>query len=218
MSKQAENPYLEGKRAWLEQAGDAVKAKNDYRLLAIGCFALAMVSLCGLVAMALQHKVVPYAVEFNAHSEVVRVTRADEMTKPNESQIKAALNDWIIGARSVWGDRRAQELMINKTYALTLPDSAAFQSLSIFHKENNPFNRSKNEAVEVAVHSVTPIAGDTWRIEWTETRKQVSGRVLDSKVWQGSFTVVIVPPVDEKHLLINPLGVHVKDFTWVTRL
>jgi len=216
--KPSENPYLDGKRAFLEQHATIVQAANQWRLISFGCIAGFIIAVSGLVAVSLQHKVVPFVVETNAHSEVVRVTRADEMARPTTNQIKAALNDWITGARSVWGDYRAQDAMIRTTYAITLPESPAYQSLATFHKENDPFKRAQKEAVEVAVNNVSLIAGDTWRIEWTETTKLISGRVVDVKVWQGSFTVVVVPPVNEKQILINPLGVQVKDFTWVTRL
>ena len=218
MRKPSENPYLDGKRAFLEQHATIVQAANQWRLISFGCIAGFIIAVSGLVAVSLQHKVVPFVVETNAHSEVVRVTRADEMARPTTNQIKAALNDWITGARSVWGDYRAQDAMIRTTYAITLPESPAYQSLATFHKENDPFKRAQKEAVEVAVNNVSLIAGDTWRIEWTETTKLISGRVVDVKVWQGSFTVVVVPPVNEKQILINPLGVQVKDFTWVTRL
>ena len=218
MKQPAENPYLDGKRAFLEQHATIVLAAHQWKMIASGCIVISIIAVSGVVALALQHKVVPFVVETNEHSEVVRVTRADEMARPTTNQIKAALRDWITGARSVWGDYRAKEDMIRTTYAITLPESPAYQSLATYHKENDPFKRSQKEAVEVAVNNVSLIAGDTWRIEWTETTKLVSGRVVDVKVWQGSFTVVIVPPVNEKQILVNPLGVQVKDFTWVTRL
>ena len=218
MKQPSENPYLDGKRAFLEQHATIVHAAHQWRLISFGCIAGFIVATSGLVAVSLQHKVVPFVVEMNEHSEVVRVTRADEMARPTVNQIKSALTNWIIGARSVWGDYRAQEYMIRKTYAITLPDSSAYAALATYHKENDPFKRSQKEGVEVAVNNVSLIAGDTWRIEWTETTKGVNGRVIDVKTWQGSFTVVVVPPVNEGQILVNPLGVQVKDFTWVTRL
>lgn len=218
MKKPAENPYLDGKRGFLEQHATIVQAAHQWRLGCLGSLAVLAISVTGNVLQSQQHKVVPFVVEMNEHSEAVRITRASEMAPPTANQIKAALTDWITGARSVWGDYRAQELMINKTYAITLPDSPAYQSLVRFHEKNDPFKRSRREGVEVAVNNVSLIAGDTWRIEWTETTKETSGRVLEAKTWQGSFTVVVAPPVNEAQILINPLGVQVIDFTWVIRL
>ncbi|MEO9231584.1 MAG: type IV secretion system protein [Devosia sp.] len=218
MKNEEGSPYLNARKEHLDHMGKLITARNDYRLMAFCGFAIAVICAGGMIYLGTQQKVVPFMVEFNEHSEVSRVTRADVMAQPNVNQIKSALRDWVIGARSVWGDRRAQEHMINTTYAMTLPDSSGFLTLASYHEQNNPFKRSSHVAVEVAVNSVMLIGGDTWRVEWTETTKQISGRVLDTKTWQGSFTVVVVPPTDEKQILINPLGVYVKDFTWVTRL
>ena len=108
--------------------------------------------------------------------------------------------------------------MVDSTYAMTLPESAAYQALAEFHRENNPYERSQKEAVEVVVNAVTRMSEDTWQVEWVETNRQLSGRVTDSKAWQGAFTVVIVPPVDEKQIMLNPGGIYVKQFSTATRL
>lgn len=213
----ADNPYLNGRLEWNERYGSYIKLAHQWRMAALisGVGLIIAVSLLG--AVSLQHKVVPYAVELNEHSEIVRVTRADEMATPTTNQTRASLRNLIIGARTVYGDRRAQENQIKVAYAMILPDSAAFQALTTFHNENNPYLRSQKETVEVAVNSVLLIDGNTWKVEWTETTKMLSGRVLESKVWQGSFTVVIVPPADDGQILVNPLGVYVKSFSWAIR-
>lgn len=213
MKKLAENPYLNGSRAHMEQYGAIIVAANFWRLL---CFVLALAVVilgAGYVALSLQHKVVPYAVEFNEHSEVARVTRADEMAAPSSNQIRSSIGQWLVGLKTVYGDLRALQVVLDKTYAMTLPGSPADKAMRSYHEDNNPYDRAKKETVEIAVHSVMPLSGDTWRIEWTERTKEINGQVVDTKTWQGTATVVIVPPSDEKQILINPIGVYVSDFT-----
>jgi type IV secretion system protein VirB5 len=211
------NPYLEGSRAFMEQNGAVIVAANFWRLL---CFVLSVALIIlagGFVWVSSQHRVVPYAVEFNEHSEVARVTRADVMPVPNANQVRASIRQWVIGAKTVYGDLRALQAMLDQTYATTLPGSPADKAIRSFHEGNNPYERASKETVEVAVNSVMPLGGDTWRVEWTEKTKAANGQVVDTKVWQGSCTVVIVPPVDDKQILVNPIGVYVKDFTWSVR-
>ncbi len=211
------NPYLAARKEYMEQTGSLVKSREQWRIASI-IEGIAIVILAGgFVAVSLQHRVVPYTVEFNEHSEVARVHRSDVMPPPNSNQIKASLRSWIIGARTVYGDLRAQETMLKGTYDMTLPGSAAYKSLNATYEENNPYARSQKELVEVAVNSVMRITDDTWRIEWTETTKAVSGQVMERKHWQGPFTVVIVPPAEEAQILVNPLGVYVKEFSWAIR-
>jgi type IV secretion system protein VirB5 len=213
----SENPYLNGSKLFMEQYGSIIVAANQWRLISIieGIALVIAISLLG--AVSLQQKVVPYAVEFNEHAEVARVVRADAMTAPNANQIRASIRQWLIGARTIYGDLRAQQALLDHTYAMTLSGSPADKAIRIFHEGNNPYAISEKETKEVAVNSVMPLGGETWRIEWTERTKQKNGQVIDTQVWQGTFTVAIVPPVDDRQILINPIGVYVKDFTWSIR-
>ncbi len=216
--KLSDNPYLNGRRAFVEQWGDSVNVARQWRLATYITGTALLVALGGLVAVAMQQKVVPYAIEFNEHSEVVRVARVDQITQPNSNQIRAALRSWIIGARTVYGDKSAQESLMNTAYAMVMPNSSAYQTLAEFQTANDPYVRAKKETVEVVVNSVLLADGSTWRIEWTETAKQLSGRVIDTKAWQATITVITVPPNTEQEILINPLGVKIKQFSWQTRL
>jgi type IV secretory pathway TrbF-like protein len=213
----AENPYLKGSQAFMQQYGSILVAANQWRLISIVLAAALVILAAGFVWVSSQHRVVPYAVEFNEHAEVVRVTRADAMPAPNANQVRASIRQWVIGAKTVYGDLRALQAMLDQTYATTLPGSPADKAIRSFHEGNNPYERASKETVEVAVNSVMPLGGDTWRVEWTEKTKAANGQVVDAKVWQGSCTVVIVPPVDDKQILVNPIGVYVKDFTWSVR-
>lgn len=212
-----ENPYLKGSQAFMEQYGSIIVAANQWRLIAIVLGVALVIISAGFVFVSLQHKVVPYTVEFNEYAEVSRVRRADVMAAPNANQVRASIRQWLIGARTVYADLRALQALLDQTYAMTLPGSAADKAIRSYHEGNNPYARAKDETVDVAVNSVMPLSGDTWRIEWTETTKHTNGQVADKKTWQGSFTVAIVPPADDKQILINPIGVYAKDFTWSIR-
>lgn len=213
----AHTPYLKAQGAFNEMYATYYNAARYWRHMAYGAWAVAAITAGGLVAVSLQHKVVPYAVEYNAHGEPVRITRADEMEQPNHNQVRAALRSWLVGVRTVYVDRRAQDNLIKASMAMTLPQSAAYQSVADYLQANNPYEISRKETVEVVVNSVRSVSDRTWLIEWTETRKQITGKVIDSRVWQGSFLAVIVPPTDEGQIMVNPVGVFVQQFSWGER-
>lgn len=213
-----ETPYLAGRREWNERYGSYIKRENNWRLVAFGSLAVALMSVSGLVWVSGQAKVVPYAVQLNGNSEVVRVQRADVASRPNANQMRAALRNWVIGARTVYVDLRAEQALVDATYAMTLPDSPAYQNLATYHRESNPYTRATNETVEVEVKAVVPVSDETWQVEWTETTKQRSGKIVDTKQWQGTFTVLISPPTNEAQIMVNPLGIYVRQFAWTTRL
>lgn len=213
-----ETPYLAARREWNERYGDYIKAANNWRLAALGSIGVAACAVIGLVAVSLQSKVVPYAVELNGHQEVVRVQRADLLAAPNANQLRASLRNWIIGARTVYGDRLAMKNQLDQTYAMTLPDSRAFVELAAYHRDNNPYQRATQLTVGVDVKVVVPVSDTSWQIEWTETTRNASGKVIKAEDWQGTFTVSISPPTDATQIMMNPLGVYVRQFSWTQRL
>lgn len=218
ITKGPRNPFLDARRAWNEHSGATVQNSRNWRLMAVSS-SLGVIGLLIILGVVLsQQKIVPYVVELNGHSEAVRVVRADVMAQPSTNQIRAALRTWIIGARTVYGDFRAGKNQIDTAYAMTMLDSPAYRTLVEFHRENNPYERAQKETVEIAVNAVVAVSDNTWQIEWTETTKQISGRVLGTKAWQGSFTVAISPPTEESQILVNPIGVYVRQFSWTQRI
>ena len=212
------SPYLDDARgAFNEMYGAYVQAARQWRLVSLVEAIALVILIAGFVFLSLQHKAVPYAVEFNEHAEAVRVTRADEMAQPNQNQIRAGLRNWLVGARTVYIDRRAQDNLFKATYAMTLPNSSSYQALYDYHTANNPYEVAEKMTIEVVVNSVRSISDRTWLIEWTETRKERSGRVLDNRVWQGSVTATIVPPTEESQIMVNPIGLFVEQFSWGPR-
>jgi type IV secretion system protein VirB5 len=214
----AESPYLAARREWNERYGEYIAAAHHWRLIALGSMVVALCAVGGLVAVAGQAEVVPYAVELSGAGEVVRVQRADVLAAPNANQIRAALRTWIIGARTVYSDPRALEAAVNQTYAETLPNSPAYERLAEYHRATNPYQRAGREAVTVEVNAVLPLSGETWQVEWTETVRDGSGRTLQTESWQATLTVTISPPTDAAQIMANPLGLYVRTFDWTRRI
>jgi len=217
-AKAADTPYLAARREWNERYGDYIKSAHQWRLAALGSIAVALVSAGGLVAVSMQNKVVPYAVELNGHGEVVQVRRADVLARPDANQIRAALRSWVIGARTVYSDSAAMKALIDQTYAQTFPDSPAYQKLAEYHRANNPYQRAANETVSIDVQVAVPVSDNSWQVEWRETTRQASGKIIDTADWQATITVAISPPTDAEQIMINPIGLYVRQFEWTSRL
>lgn len=211
-------PYFNARREWNERYGDYIDNANSWRVGALAAIVCCIILAIGNVYQSTQNKIVPYIVETNAHNEVTRVQRADVAARPTNNQIVATLRNWLIGARTVYVDLRAQQTIVDSTYAATLPDSQAYQSLANYHRENNPYSRAANETVEITVNAVVPVSEESWQIEWTETVRQRSGKIVSTKQWQGTFTIIIVAPTDEAQIMVNPLGVYVRQYAWTIRL
>lgn len=210
--------YAAARKEYDDRYYQLTKLANNWRVTALGSIAASIILAGGMIAVSMQQKAVPYVVELNGNSEVVRVARADAVARPNNNQIRAALRTWIIGARMVYGDPVAQRKDLDATYAMTLPNSPAYQALVEYHEHNNPFERFKKETVEVAVNVVVRKTDNTWQLEWTETKRDATGKVISTTAWQGSATVKIIPPTTDSQVLVNGLGVYVSGFDWNARI
>jgi len=209
---------LDGRREHFDRYFQLAKMINNLRLMLLGTIAAAGILAYGMVQVALEHRVVPYVVEVNGNSEMVRVTRADVAAKPTDNMVMANLRSLVMEARTVFLDRRAQETLMNAAYSKILSGSPAYKTMEDFHAVNHPYEKSKTETVEVAVISVPKISDDTWQVEWTETTKQLSGKVISAKNWQGTFKVRIIPPTDVNQIMVNPFGIYVEWLSWTTRI
>ncbi|CDG89403.1 VirB8/TrbF family protein [Xenorhabdus bovienii] len=214
-----ETPYLAARREWNERYGDFIAQANNWRLAAFGSIGIAFILAIGLVLVSVQHKVVPYILETNSYGEITRVIRADAAGSPTEKQIKAALRQWITGARAVYADARADQQIIDTTYAMTLPDSPAYAKLAAYHRQNNPYQRAQKETVTLAWHGASLIGGSTWQLEWTETVHSRAGKLIGEPItYVAPVTTTIATPTDEDTITKNPLGIYVQRFSWTQRI
>lgn len=214
-----ESPYVAARREWNERYSDHIVAANNWRIAALGSIGVSLVLAIGFVWVSGQHKVVPYYVETNTYGEVTRVARADKAGQPTEKQMKAALRQWITGARTVYVDARAEQQIVNTTYAMTFPDSPAYSALATYHREQNPYERAQRESVEVSWHGASLIGGDTWQIEWTETiRSRVGKPVGDPITYVATVNTQVATPTEEDTITVNPFGIYVQQFSWTERI
>jgi len=215
-----ESPYLAARREWNERYGSYIVRANHWRLVAFASVAIAAIAVTGLVVVSAQHKVVPFLIETDEHGVPMYARRADVAQKPNEHQLRAALRQWMIGARTVYTDLSAQKSIVDYTYAMTLPNSAAFQRLAEFHGANNPYRRArdKDEIVEIDVYLVSMLSTDSWLLEWSETIRQRGGTVISHRNWQATLMVAISPPSSPEQIEANPLGLYVHQLSWSPRL
>lgn len=217
--KPPETPYLAGRREWNERYSSHIIEARNWRTAALIVGVSLIFSVAANVIQASNENIAVYYVNTDSAGKTREIWRADESTPgPKTEQIRAALQDWVLGARTVYTDSRATKRVVDATYAMTLPDSAAYQTLAAYHRENNPYARAANETVEVALQTPVQISNETWQVEWLETVKnRSSGKEISSLRYQLTANVLIASPKDEAQLLANPVGLYIRQFSWPVR-
>jgi type IV secretory pathway TrbF-like protein len=216
--KPATNPYVEARREWNERYGDYIHQAHHWRAMAFVSGAVALVCVLGVVYIGAQSKIVPYVVEVDRLGEAAAVSRADRAPAVDARVIKAYLARFVVDWRAVTVDRMAQKGAIDRVYSMLPNGSIALSKLNDFFKTHNPFGLESKESVAVAVTNILPISDRTWQVEWQETTRDTRGEVQGSVRMRVSIMVGIMPPTQEKLILINPLGVYITDLNWSQQL
>lgn len=217
-AKPSASPYDSAKQEWLERYGTYIAQARNWRIAALGALAVAFLAVGGLVMIKNDQRVVAYVIATNGDGSVTGVSQMQAGVRPEQKHIRAALNEWITGARVVYVDGRAIDAVNKKTYAMTMPGSPAYQELSAYHRANNPYTRASQETVDVRVESVLPLSDSTWRIEWVEVIRGRGGREVRERRWQATATVEIRSPTEASELVKNSFGVFVTNYSWAERL
>ena len=208
------NPYLAARHEWDERYGDLITRAKNWRTLAALCSLVALVTTCGLVALALRSRVVPFVVLLDSLGRPVASGAADQ-TSLNDDRLKRSnIFGWVENLRTVTTDSITQRKMINRVYAEIATGSAAQTFVSDYYRSDSPFKRAETETVSVEVKSVLPTSDRTYEVEWVETTRDLFGTVKATDRWKGYFSIALNPPKDERQARINPLGVYIANASW----
>lgn len=207
--KTAENPYLAGRQEWLEQNGNIVVSRNNWKLLALLLAFIAVISVSGNVYQGVQVKIVPYVVEVDSLGRASAVAPIDETKRVSlkhvvPSVLSMIINDW----RTVTADIELQKRMIKRLSYFTT--GAAKGYFGEWYKQNNPYERGKDKLVTVELKSLPlPITENSYKAEWTETTRNHAGEVMETVRYEATITTQFTNPKNEQMILHNPTGIFI---------
>jgi type IV secretory pathway TrbF-like protein len=212
---QPATPYQSAQQAWDERIGSSrVQAKN-WRLMAFGSLALAVLMAGGLVWRSAQSIVTPYVVEVDSAGQVRAVGEAATPYKPSEAQTAYHLARFITLVRSLSIDPIVVRQNWLDAYDYATDRGAA--ALNDYARTNDPFARVGKESVTVQVTSVVRATDASFNVRWTE-RRYVNGAAAGLERWTAVISIVLQPPHTEEKLRRNPLGIYVNGLSWSREL
>ena len=214
-SPEPATPYQAAAQAWDERIGSArVQAKN-WRLMAFGCLALALLMAGGLVWRSAQSIVTPYVVEVDTGGQVRAVGEATTPYRPNDAQTAHHLARFITLVRSLSIDPVVVRQNWLDAYNYTTDRGAAV--LNDYARSKDPFARIGQESVTVQITSVVRASDTSFNVRWTE-RRYVNGAAAGLERWTAVVSIVVQTPRTEERLRSNPLGIYVNGLSWSREL
>lgn len=214
-SPEPATPYQAAAQAWDGRIGSArVQAKN-WRLMAFGCLALALLMAGGLVWRSAQSIVTPYVVEVDTGGQVRAVGEAATPYRPDDAQTAHHLARFITLVRSLSIDPVVVRQNWLDAYDYTTDRGAAV--LNDYARTHDPFARIGQESVTVQINSVVRASDSSFQVRWSEHRF-VNGAAAGIERWTAVVSIVLQTPRTEQRLRRNPLGIYVNGLSWSREL
>ena len=214
-SPEPATPYQAAAQAWDERIGSARVQARNWRLMAFGCLALALLIAGGLVWRSAQSIVTPYVVEVDTGGQVRAVGEAATPYRPNDAQTAHHLSRFITLVRSLSIDPVVVRQNWLDAYNYTTDRGAAV--LNDYARTNDPFARIGQESVTVQINSVVRASDSSFQVRWSEHRF-VNGAAAGIERWTAVVSVVLQTPRTEQRLRRNPLGIYVNGLSWSREL
>jgi type IV secretion system protein VirB5 len=209
--------YIAARAEWNERYGSYIAQAHAWRLTALASLAVALVAVGGVVWIGAQNRVVPYIVQTDRLGDAIAISRADVAAPADTRLIRAQLARWIADVRTVYLDVAAERNVIREAYAMVNRNGPASRQINAWFQQHDPFQRAQDSTVGIAVDSVLPLSGNTWRVEWHENEQGRDGSAVGPTNWQATITISVNPPTDDATILANPTGLYVDGFSWSRR-
>jgi type IV secretory pathway TrbF-like protein len=222
---ESENPYLAARRTWNDHVGGVVASRQMAVLGGVLCLLIALASVGGMTYIGSQSKFIPMVVEVDKLGQHAAAMPLERAQPADPRVVRASVAAWIADARLVTPDVALQRKAVLQVYAMLAPNDAATTKMNEWlngTETSSPFRRAANETVSIEIETTLQQTGETWQVDWIETTRDRQG-VLKSppQRWRALVTVYTVettPETTEEQMRDNPLGIHVRDFTWSKQL
>lgn len=220
-----ENPYLTARRTWNDHVGAVVASRQMWAMVGLLGLLIALASVGAVAYIGSQSKFVPYVVEVDKLGQAAAVAPAERALAADPRVVRSAVAAWISDARLVTPDVALQRKAVFRVYALLAPNDAATAKMNEWlngTEDSSPFKRAAKETVSIEIDTPLQQTGETWQVDWIETTRDRQG-VLKAppQRWRALvtvYTIAATPETTEQQMRDNPLGIHVRDFSWSKQL
>ena len=192
-----------------------IELKQRLSLIITACICASFGFLClgAYVIKSSQSQIIPYLVTIDTHGVVLARGRIDLDKNISKEAIGSTLASFIKNMRSISSDSKIQRNLILETYAFVKEGSLASHKLDSYFNEENPFIKNKKTTVNVNINNVITQDHNRIQIDWTEEIFNDEA-LSDSLMYRAILAYEINEEKisDPNDLLLNPLGIFVKDF------
>lgn len=216
-----DNPYLSARRTWNDHTARVVAQRQIWSVMAILGLMICLAAVGGIIHIGSQSKFVPYVIEVDKLGQSVAAGPVTASSKIDPRVLHASVAEFITDARMVSIDVALQRRAIFRIYSKLSPNDPATQKMNEWlngTSDSSPLKRAAKEMVSTEIQSVLPQTPDTWQVDWIETVRDREGVPKAPPVTMRALVTVYTSEATttttDEELRMNPLGIHVRDFSW----
>lgn len=209
------SPTERAARVWDEREGEVIVQNGNLRKTIMGLVLVCIVLAGGLVVQSLKSTIIPYILEVDSASGMVKNMGPIQETQytPKDAEIKYFLGQFIVNSREIPLDPVVYKQHWNTAYAFLTKNAAAKMSAEI--QAENTSEQFGKKTVQVNIVSMLPMeGGNSYQVRWNEEEFVIGSGDKKTIPMSGIFTIATVPVKDEETLKVNPLGIYFSDFNW----
>ena len=213
---EAESPAARAARKWDEREGEIIVQNYNLRRLLLGMMSVVMFMTVGLVYKSLSSNVMPYIIEVDTTTGIVRnigTVEASKHYQAGEAVYKYFLSKFLKNVREMPLDPVVYRENLSTSYGfLTKTAALKLQTMLKSEKMTEKFGQ---QTVQINISTILPLEGGrSYQIRWTEEIFTISNGEKKVTPYSGIFTVQMIKSDDETKLMINPIGLYISDFSW----
>lgn len=203
---------LSQQRAWFERYGHHYVEKNKYFTLLVIMSGIALSEGVAINLMLPLKEVIPYVLVVNKTTGEVEANRASaQRYSPGDPEKMYFLGEY--GRKLMEIDKSKSE--DNMYYLADRSIDNCAQELSDFRRTTNLFGRLAEDETLTRVpelNTVTPLKDSTALVRINTVERSKTSTIPTNKSWLITIHYKVIPPVDEKEMLKNPLGLYCTHF------
>ncbi len=208
-----ENPYIlenAGRREWNDRYESLAKARRNWQLAFVSAMVLLFIQSFLITRLALRSSIQPFVVETNQGMSYA-IKPVSAVSTGDSRIVNYALNQFIINVRNVMRDSEAEKNTLTKAYAFSAKQAKFF--LHEFFTQHDPFKIAHQYTVSVQIINSLPISKNSWQITWDESRKDLSGKLIEKTRWLAQLHYEL-GAVNPRFLTENPFGIYITEIIW----
>lgn len=192
------------------------RSKRNWQIVSFFFFILALISSLAYIKLSNSITIKPFVVFVNEKEGIIR--NVGEFPKSvdyanKDRVIFSILHQHIRETRSVPLDYVLYGKNLNNQYKFLTKESQ--QKLLAYIEEDNVKEMfKKKESRDIHISNLSKLTKNTYQIRWKENTYSESGNIKFEIKYIGNFIIEEKEINDKETLLINPLGIMIKDFSY----